>query len=58
LLTVNFTELSDEEFYRLLFEANQVLIEDYFEKQKRDYVDMSRKLYFEKDVTFRGFRQT
>lgn len=58
LLTVNFTELSDEEFYRLLFEANRVLIEDYFEKQKLDYVDMARKLYIEKDVTFRGFRQT
>jgi len=58
LLAVNFTGLPDEEFHQLLFEANKVLIEDYFETQKRTYIDTARKLYLEKDVTFRGFRQT
>lgn len=58
LIAVNFTELSDEEFYRLLFEANKILIEDYFEKQKQNYSDIMKKLYFEKNISFRGFRQT
>lgn len=58
LLAVNFTELSGEEFHRHLYEANRILIDDYFEKQRQSYTKMMQKLYFDKDVTFRGFRQT
>ena len=58
LLSVNFTELSDDEFHRLLFEANKTLLENYYKYQLEKSIDVSEKLYFEKDESFRGFRQT
>lgn len=58
LFSVNFTEHSDEECHRLLLEANKELIEDYFQHQRKSYLEQLRKLYLEKDVSFRGFRQT
>ncbi len=58
LLSVNFTDLSDEEFYKLLFEANRTLLENYYKYQLEHQINTTKKLYFEKDVTFRGFRQT
>ena len=57
-MSVNFTELSDDEFYRCLFEANETLLRIYFEHQRDRYTEQARKLYFERDVAFRGFRQT
>jgi len=56
LLTVNFTKLSDEEYYKALFEANKKLIENYFENKKKQLIKTTEKLYFEKDAAFRGFR--
>lgn len=58
LFSVNFTEHSDEECYKLLLEANKELIEDYFQHQRKSYLEQLRKLYVEKDASFRGFRQT
>lgn len=58
LLTVNFTELSDDEFHRCLLEANIKLIKNYFEKECADVIKASQKLYLEKDASFRGFRAT
>ena len=58
LLSVNFTNLSDDEFYMLLYEANKVLIENYFLYQKCNAIENAKKLYFECDASFRGFRQT
>lgn len=58
LLTVNFTKLSDDEFYTVLFEANKKLLENYFKNKMKNMIDIERKLYFEKDISFRGFRQT
>lgn len=58
LLSVNFTELSDEEFHEVLFDANKRLIDNYFKKKKELAVNTAKELYFKKDVTFRGFRQT
>ncbi|MDK2820352.1 MAG: anaerobic magnesium-protoporphyrin monomethyl ester cyclase [Clostridia bacterium] len=58
LLSVNFTNLSDEDFHKALFEANKQLIDNYFNAQRKKVIDKAKKLYFEKDVTFRGFRQT
>ncbi|MCK4257427.1 MAG: radical SAM protein [Halanaerobiales bacterium] len=58
LLTVNFTEVSDEEFNRLLFEANKTLIENYYKHQLERSIGVAEKLYFEQNVAFRGFRQT
>lgn len=57
LLAVNFTDLSDEEFHKLLFKANKTLLENYYKYQLKENISVAKKLYFEKDTTFRGFRQ-
>ncbi|MFW9965185.1 MAG: B12-binding domain-containing radical SAM protein, partial [Candidatus Sifarchaeia archaeon] len=58
LLAVNFTNLTDEEFHRHLYEANYTLLENYFKHLKERMVDTMKKLYFEQDASFRGYRQT
>ncbi len=58
LLSVNFTELSDEEFYQSLFEVNEILIKDYFDKLTIGNINDFKRLYFDKDFSFRGPRQT
>ena len=34
-MTCNFTELSDDEFYEALMEANEILINNYYDKLKK-----------------------
>ena len=58
LFTVNFTEHSDEECYQLMYEANKRLINNYIDHEKQSYMEQIRKLYQEKDTSFRGFRHT
>lgn len=56
LVAVNFTDIADDELHRMLFEANKTLIEDHFNHLIKQYVDAHKKLYFEKDHSFRGVR--
>lgn len=56
LLAVNFTKLSDEDFYRALFEANRKLINNYFENKKKEMIEICKSLYFGRNANFRGFR--
>ena len=56
LLSVNFTDMSDEEVHRCLFETNVKLIKDYCQKKADTLIEASRKLYLEGDASFRGFR--
>jgi anaerobic magnesium-protoporphyrin IX monomethyl ester cyclase len=56
LLAVNFTSLSDDEFHNTLYFENSRLIRNYHEKQISLWDEQCRKLYFDKDVSFRGFR--
>lgn len=58
LVAVNFTDMTDEEFHRALFDANSRLIENYFANRSKDVVDQARRLYLETDAGFRGFRQS
>ncbi len=58
LLSVNFTDMTDDEFYDALSEANQVLLNNYTEKQKENIQKNVVNLYKNRDVGFRGFRQT
>lgn len=58
LLSVNFTNLSDEEFHRHLYEANQKLIGNYYQDQIDKTNEALHKLYLERNSSFRGFRQT
>jgi len=56
LPTVNFTDIPDDEYLQLLFDANNEITNDYFEYLKQSAVDSFRKVYFEKDLGFRGVR--
>lgn len=56
LLAVNFTKLSDAEFHRCLYEANEQLIKNYYAAELEQTLERARKLYFEQDTSFRGFR--
>ena len=58
LITINFTDMSDEDFYHLLYYYNKRLIIDYLNKQTKNYEKIMKKVYFEQDASFRGFRQT
>lgn len=58
LLSVNFTELSDEDFHQALHDANKILLENYFKKKSASLGVQLRELYSKKDTSFRGFRQT
>ncbi len=58
LLTVNFTEMSDDEFHRALLEANGILLENYYKKIRLKNKNLLENLYINNDETFRGFRHT
>ena len=57
LLTVNYTELNDDEYHYCLFDANKELLTNYYDNQLSTSVEQARKLYIDKDSSFRGFRQ-
>ena len=57
LLTVNFTDLTDDEYYEELKKANKVLIENYYKAQSHNLLGQTDKLYDKKDASFRGYRQ-
>lgn len=63
LMTVNFTDMPDDKFYRLLYDANKNLITDYIEKVPQDtkkcwdLIYSFDDLYFSKlNIKFRGAR--
>ena len=58
LMTCNFTELTDDQFYRALYDANTILLHDQIEFERQRYDETMKKMYFGKDVSFRGFRHT
>jgi radical SAM superfamily enzyme YgiQ (UPF0313 family) len=58
LLSINFTDMTDAEFHKCLFEANSRLITSYYNKKLRNVLDQAKQLYLNSDANFRGFRQT
>jgi radical SAM superfamily enzyme YgiQ (UPF0313 family) len=58
LLSVNFTDLSDVEFHNALREVNEFLIMNYFNERRRQAQQQARRLYWDRNTNFRGFRQT
>jgi radical SAM superfamily enzyme YgiQ (UPF0313 family) len=58
LLAVNFTDLTNDEFHNLLHKANKKLIDNYYTAQRRNTMVNAKKIYIERDSSFRGFRQT
>lgn len=58
LLAVNFTPMTDQAFHNALCQANERLIRRYYEHRLEETLDSARKLYYNLDPSFRGFRQT
>lgn len=58
LLAVNFTDLSDDEFHEALMNANLILIQKYYEKKLDSVKEQTKNLYMNKNIYFRGYRQT
>lgn len=58
LLCVNFTDIPNDRFHYLLLQANVKLLRNYYSKHLTKSIETAIKLYQEKDVTFRGFRQS
>jgi len=58
LFAANFTELSEEELYSELCDANIRLVENYFQNKKKIINSQTRHLYSTRDASFRGFRQS
>ena len=58
LLCVNFTELSEDEFYQCLADANRQLLDNYYKNAHRSALDQVNSLYVERDASFRGFRHS
>ncbi len=56
LPVVNFTNISDNEYIKLLFEANKEIVNDYYEHMKNGATEGFKKVYFNKDYDFRGVR--
>ena len=58
LVSLNFTEMSDENFHRCLHEANSTLISNYYANLKKNTLNQADDLYKNLNESFRGFRQT
>ena len=58
LVSVNFTNMSDDEFHRCLLKANRTLLTNYFKKNMGNALRIAEELYLKRDEKFRGFRQT
>jgi len=58
LLSVNFTELTDGEFYSNMLDANNKLINNYYKKKIGSVLEQTKDLYINRNANFRGFRQT
>ena len=57
LLTVNFTEMSDETFYKSLHNANKQLLDNYWKCIQKSTYETLDNLYLNRDASFRGFRK-
>lgn len=58
LLTVNFTDMSDEKFHKYLLNANYTLIHNHYKNKAISITNEACELYENKNTDFRGFRQT
>ena len=58
LLAVNFTSNTDDEIYAALHKANMKLITRYIENTKENMSKTCENLYVNRDVSFKGFRQS
>ena len=57
LLSVNFTDLPDDKFHQLLYNANKALLTNYYNHQLEKMISTAERLYLG-NASFRGYRQT
>ena len=58
LVSVNFTDMSDDEFHGCLLNANTRLLRNYFSEKEKAFVKQAETLYVGRDAEFRGYRQS
>ena len=58
LLAINFTNMTDDEFHRALYDANSKLIKNYFANKCNQVLTQAENLYLNANSEFRGFRQS
>jgi radical SAM superfamily enzyme YgiQ (UPF0313 family) len=58
LVSVNFTDLSFDDFHNALLKANKQLITNYYSMATQHAITQAEHLYLASDASFRGFRQT
>ena len=58
LMAVNFTDMTEKDFYEALCEANHRLLNSYYDAAKKNALDIEYDLYMNQNASFRGFRQT
>ncbi len=58
LISVNFTQYTDDEIYAALYYANMKLIQRHQEVSNEKYQEVCMDLYMNRNASFRGFRQT
>ncbi len=58
LPSINFTPLSDREYCQCLLDANTKLLTNYYQNRLNGVLAQTRNLYMNKDISFRGFRQS
>jgi radical SAM superfamily enzyme YgiQ (UPF0313 family) len=58
LLSVNFTDMSDDEFHLCLMDANLKLIENFHRSWLVEMSKITKDLYINRNAQFRGYRQT
>lgn len=56
LLAINFTDMTDQEFHRMLLRANTTLMKRYFKNKLNEGIRTAENLYLNGDTNFRGFR--
>ncbi len=57
LFAANFTDLSEDELYSELSDANVRLLKNYLKNKTKNMIEQTKSLYESKDASFRGFRQ-
>jgi radical SAM superfamily enzyme YgiQ (UPF0313 family) len=56
LLSVNFTDLTDNELHEALYRANYKLLSNYYKSKTSETKKQLKELYFNMNISFRGWR--
>lgn len=58
LLSMNFTDLTDDQFHKALYRTNSVLLSNYHHNRAKKFQQDAKTLYLEGDASYRGFRRS